>query len=101
MVEDDSPETPATPMTVYNTPKGGAYGGPISPLADLDPNVRALPMDYRWTTAFNGPIPATALKYSFPQQLSDYTVVPGYRRSPGDQQVRGQAGRRQRRLIAR
>lgn len=61
MVEDESPEPPATPTTVYNTPKGGAYGGPISPPADLAPNVRALLMDYRWATAFNGPIPASAL----------------------------------------
>lgn len=44
MVEHDSPETPAAPTTVYNTPKGGAYGGPTSPPADLAPNVRALLM---------------------------------------------------------
>lgn len=71
-------DTPILPTTVYDTPKGGAYGGPITPAAGLDPNVKALLMDYRWTTTFNGNVPATALKYSFPKQESDYTVVPGY-----------------------
>ena len=75
MAEDD---TPITPATVYNTPKGGAYGGPITPPPGLDPNVKALLMNARWTTTFNGSIPATALKYSFPTAESDYTVVAGY-----------------------
>lgn len=73
----DSSDTPNTEI-VDNTPKGGAYGGPLSPPTGLDPNVQALLMNYRWTTTYHGDTPATALKYAFPQNKVDYTVVAGY-----------------------
>ncbi|MCC8432445.1 M10 family metallopeptidase C-terminal domain-containing protein [Reyranella aquatilis] len=62
---------------VYDTPKGGLYGGPFDS-SGLDPNVRAILMDYRWTTAYGGDTPATQANFSFPQSAQDYLVVPGY-----------------------
>ncbi|WP_439613428.1 M10 family metallopeptidase C-terminal domain-containing protein [Reyranella sp.] len=62
---------------VYNTPKGGLYGGPFDS-SGLDPNVRAIVMDYRWTTTYGGDTAATLATFSFPQSAQDYLVVPGY-----------------------
>ena len=62
---------------VYNTPKGNLYGGFLDS-SGLDPNVRAILMDYRWTTSFEGETPATQATFSFPQSAQDYLVVPGY-----------------------
>lgn len=62
---------------VYDTPKGGLYGGPFDS-SGLDPNVRAILMDYRWTTAYGGDTAATLANFSFPQSAQDYLVVPGY-----------------------
>ncbi|MDB5486996.1 MAG: zinc-dependent metalloprotease [Reyranella sp.] len=64
---------------VYDTPKGGLYGGPFDS-SGLDPNVRALLMDYRWTTVFDGNTAATQATFSFPTSTQDYLVVPGYPR---------------------
>jgi Ca2+-binding RTX toxin-like protein len=63
--------------SVYNTAKGGYYGGPFLSYP-LDSNVRALLMDNRWVTAFGGSTIPTSMKYSFPTQKTDYTVVAGY-----------------------
>lgn len=62
---------------VYNTPKGGLYGGPFDS-SGLDANVRAILMDYRWTTTYGGDTAATLANFSFPQSAQDYLVVPGY-----------------------
>jgi len=64
---------------VYNTPKGGLYGGPFDS-SGLEPNVRAVLMDYRWTTAYGGDTAATLATFSFPKSAQDYLVVPGYPR---------------------
>jgi len=56
--------------------KGGVFGGPFDSTG-LDANVRALLVDFRWTTSSEGPHPATTIPYSFPTQTSDYTSVPG------------------------
>ena len=62
---------------VYDTPKGGLYGGPFDS-SGLEPNVRAILMDYRWTTAYGGNTAATQATFSFPTSAQDYLVVPGY-----------------------
>jgi Ca2+-binding RTX toxin-like protein len=62
---------------VYNTPKGGLYGGAFDS-SGLDANVRATLMDYRWTTAYGGDTAATLATFSFPESPQDYLVVPGY-----------------------
>ncbi len=62
---------------IFDTAKGGLYGGPFD-TSSLDPNVRALLMDYRWTTSFDGSVPATTMTYAFPTSSSDYSKVPGY-----------------------
>ena len=62
---------------VYNTPKGGLYGGAFDS-SGLDANVRAILMDYRWTTTYGGDTAATLANFSFPQSAQDYLVVPGY-----------------------
>jgi Domain of unknown function (DUF4114)/RTX calcium-binding nonapeptide repeat (4 copies)/Metallo-peptidase family M12B Reprolysin-like len=72
-----STDTPDPDASVFDTPKGGLYGGFFDP-SGLDPNVQAVMMDYRWTTSFEGPTAATRITYSFPQDAEDYTVVPGY-----------------------
>ncbi|MFG1466295.1 DUF4114 domain-containing protein [Xanthobacter sp. DSM 24535] len=72
---DTEPDT--GPNNIFTTPKGGLYGGPFDSSA-LDPNVRAVLMDYRWTTVFDGATAATTIPYSFPTSEADYTVVPGY-----------------------
>lgn len=63
-------------MTI-DTAKGGLFSGSFNS-AGLDANVRALLIDFRWTTSFGGSQPATTISYFFPQQASDYTSVPGY-----------------------
>lgn len=63
--------------SVFNTPKGGLFGGPFNSTG-LDPNVRAVIMDFRWTTAFGGSQPATTITYAFPTSKNDYLVVPNY-----------------------
>lgn len=64
---------------VYDTPKGNLYGGPFDS-SGLEPNVRAILMDYRWTTAYGGNTAATQATFSFPTSAQDYLVVPGYPR---------------------
>ena len=72
-----STDTPDPNASVFDTPKGGLYGGFFDP-SGLDPNVQAVMMDYRWTTSFDGPTAATRITYSFPHAAVDYTVAPGY-----------------------
>lgn len=74
MATDDTPNI----EQVFNTPKGGAFGGQIVPPGTLDANARALLMDWRWTTSFEGTVAATSLKYAFPKVVTDYTKVTGY-----------------------
>ena len=74
MAIDDTPNT----EQIFNTPKGGAYGGKVVLPATIDSNVRALLMDWRWTPTFEGNVAATALKYAFPRVVTDYTKVAGY-----------------------
>ncbi len=64
---------------VYDTSKGGLYGGPFDS-SGLDPNVRSLLMDYRWTTEYGGSVAATRATFSFPTSAQDYLVVEGYPR---------------------
>ncbi len=61
---------------IYNTPKGGLYGGSFDS-SDLEPNIRAVMMDERWTTAFGGTEAASVITYAFPTLATDYTDVPG------------------------
>ena len=56
--------------SIYSTPKGGLYGGPLDP-AGLDPNVQATLMGFRWTTSFEGSQPATTIHYSFPTSVRE------------------------------
>lgn len=63
-------------MTI-DTAKGGLFSGPFNSTG-LDANVRALLIDFRWTTSFGGSQPATTISYFFPQQASDFTGVAGY-----------------------
>jgi serralysin len=63
--------------TVIDTPKGNLFGGPFNSTG-LDPNVRAVLMDYRWTTTFGGSQPATTITYAFPTSKNDYLAVPNY-----------------------
>jgi serralysin len=62
---------------IFDTPKGGLFGGPFDS-SGLDPNVHATMMDFRWTTSFGGPQPATTISYFFPTSASDFTAVAGY-----------------------
>ncbi|MBR0649708.1 DUF4114 domain-containing protein [Roseomonas terrae] len=61
---------------VYSEPKGGLYGGHFDS-SGLDPNVRAVMMDERWTTSYGGSEAATVITYAFPTQASDYLNAPG------------------------
>ena len=64
--------------SIYSTPKGGLYGGPLDP-AGLDPNVQATLMGFRWTTSFGGSQAATTIHYSFPTSVESYNkAVPNY-----------------------
>ena len=63
--------------TVDGIAKGGLFGGPFDS-SGLDVNTRALLIDYRWTTSFNGPDPATTISYAFPTQVSDYGPPAAY-----------------------
>ena len=63
--------------SIVSTPKGGLFGGPFNS-SGLDPNVRAVMMDYRWTSSFGGSIAATQIPYSFPGSAADFLVVAGY-----------------------
>jgi Metallo-peptidase family M12B Reprolysin-like len=76
MATGDDTEKDA-PATVYNTPKGGVFGGAFDP-SGLDPNVLATLMGYRWTTSFEGSQPATKMFYSFPTTADQYLAVPSY-----------------------
>src|SRR4026207_856395 len=66
--------------SIYSTPKGGLYGGPLD-LAGLDPNVQATLMGYRWTPSFGGsdppPPPPTPLSVS-----DERRQLPGRRQLP-------------------
>ena len=63
--------------SIYSTPKGGLYGGPLD-LAGLDPNVQATLMGYRWATSFGGSQAATTIHYSFPTSADTYKTTPTY-----------------------
>jgi len=71
---DDDPETYFP--TVFNTAKGGLFGGFLNGATVGDPNVAAVIMDYRWVTTFQGTTAATTIKYAFPQSASDYNIFP-------------------------
>ena len=76
MADDtDNPDDPVP--SIFNTPKGGLFGGPFDP-SGLDANVRAEIMDWRWTTVLGGSQAATKIPYAFPTEASDYTTVTGY-----------------------
>jgi Ca2+-binding RTX toxin-like protein len=62
---------------VVDTPKGGLYSGPFDS-SGLDPNVRALMMDNRWTTSPGGSVAATTITYAFPTSADDYLAVADY-----------------------
>jgi hypothetical protein len=62
---------------IFNTAKGGLFGGPFDS-SSLDPDVRAVMMDFRWTTSFGGSEPATKISYFFPTSTADYTADTGY-----------------------
>jgi serralysin len=62
--------------TIFDTPKGGLFGGYLDGAALTDPNVAALIMDYRWTTTYLGPTPASVIRYAFPSDASDYQIFP-------------------------
>jgi serralysin len=57
---------------VFSRAKGGLYGGPVD-TSDLDPNVVAQLMGYRWATSFGGTQPATTITYAFPSSTAAYT----------------------------
>ena len=60
----------------YTSAKGGLFGGAFDSTR-LDPNVRAVMMDFRWVTAATGGVAPTEITYSFPEQATDYTAVAG------------------------
>lgn len=68
---------------ITNQAKGGLFGGTFNS-SGLDLNVRAVMMDFRWTTSVDGSQPATTLTYAFPASTSDYLSVAGY---PATQEV--------------
>jgi serralysin len=70
-------DTEGSTTEIYTTPKGGLFGGQFDSTG-LDPNVRAVMMDSRWTTSYGGSVAATEIPYAFPTKASDYTVVAGY-----------------------
>jgi serralysin len=70
-------DTDNSTSSIFDTAKGGLFGGPFDS-SGLDSNVRALLMDFRWTTSFGGNQAAKTISYFFPQQASDYTKVDGY-----------------------
>ncbi|WP_127090664.1 M10 family metallopeptidase [Aquabacter cavernae] len=61
---------------IFSLPKGGLYSGSID-TSTLDPNTRAVMMDYRWTTSYGGDEAATVATYAFPTSTTDYTNVAG------------------------
>ncbi|MEP9376244.1 DUF4114 domain-containing protein [Aquabacter sp. CN5-332] len=61
---------------VFSLPKGGLYGGAFDS-SSLDPNIRSVMMDYRWTTSYGGLQAATTITYSFPTSATDYTNAAG------------------------
>src|SRR5690349_4313721 len=67
----------ASTMPIYNTPKGGLFGGPFDS-SGLDPNTRAVMMDSRWTTSYGGSTPAAVIPYAFPASSAPYLAVAGY-----------------------
>lgn len=74
MTDTDTVQTPA--QANISDPKGGLYSGPYDS-SGLDPNVRAVMMDYRWTTSLGGTEAASTITYAFATGPSDYTNVPG------------------------
>ena len=62
--------------TVFNTAKGGLFGGFFNGATLGDPNVAAIIMDYRWVTTLQGTTAPTTIKYAFPQSASDYDISP-------------------------
>ncbi len=56
--------------------KGGLYGGTFDS-SGLDPNIRAVMVDLRWTTSFGGDEAATVISYAFPTTTDAYLNTPG------------------------
>src|SRR4051812_18433439 len=65
------------PGKVFNTPKGGLFGGAFDS-SGLDPDVRAVLADQRWTTSFGGTTPPAVIPFAFPSTANDYLAAAGY-----------------------
>ncbi|WP_422002020.1 DUF4114 domain-containing protein [Reyranella sp.] len=76
MEEEDDNEPQTYFPSVFNTAKGGLFGGFFDGASVTDPNVAALIMDYRWTTSYLGATAATTIKYFFPTSAADYQIFP-------------------------
>lgn len=72
----DTDTVPTPTQANISDPKGGLFSGAYDSRG-LDPNVRAVMMDYRWTTTLGGTEPAHTFTYAFASGPSDYTNVPG------------------------
>lgn len=74
--DNDDTDAEGWVPAIFSLPKGGLYSGAFDS-SDLDPNVRAVMMDYRWTTTYGGDVAAAVATYSFPTSTTDYTDVAG------------------------
>lgn len=73
---DDDTDAEGWVPAIFSLPKGGLYSGAYDSSA-LDPNIRAVMMDYRWTTSYLGSEAASVITYAFPTSTTDYTSVAG------------------------
>ena len=69
--------TTSNGSAIYDASKGGLYGSPFNS-AELPANIRAIMMDFRWATSFDGVTPATLITCAFPASTSDYTSTQNY-----------------------
>ncbi|MBA4791444.1 MAG: DUF4114 domain-containing protein [Rhizobiales bacterium] len=74
--DNDDTDAEGWVPAIFSLPKGGLYSGAFDS-SNLDPNTRAVMMDYRWTTTYGGDQAATIATYSFPTSTTDYTDVAG------------------------